>query len=87
MAHGIARFSPKFCTDKMRFRTLGQSEAAFWQRKVFNIADPNTIPEQDGAHHRPKPSGQVSPPVVYELVHAFDDLPNMHLMAYASQAH
>ena len=49
MAHGIARFSPKFCTDKMRFWSLGQSEAAFWHHNVFRIADPNSIPEQDHA--------------------------------------
>ena len=47
MAHGIARFSPHFCTDKMRFWSLGQSEAAFWDRAVFNIIDSNCHPDQD----------------------------------------
>lgn len=67
MAHGIARFSPKFCTDKMRFWSLGQSEAALWQKKVFNIVDLNTIPEQDEAQkvrQRSGPSEQVSQPPV-----------------------
>ena len=47
MAHGIARFSPKFCKDKMRFWSLGQSEAAFWDRAVFQVMDLDTVPEQD----------------------------------------
>ena len=51
MGHGIARFSPKFCTDKMRFWTLGQSEAAFWHRAVFRVNDPDTVPDQDAAQH------------------------------------
>ena len=61
MAHGIARFSPKFCTDKMRFWSLGQSEASFWHHKVFGVADPNTISEQDHAQRSCKPDEQPSP--------------------------
>lgn len=60
MAHGIARFSSKFCTDKMRFWSLGQSEAAFWQHNIFDIVDYNTIPEQDEAQYRPRPSKRAS---------------------------
>ncbi|KAL3132526.1 hypothetical protein ABBQ32_009069 [Trebouxia sp. C0010 RCD-2024] len=62
MAHGIARFSPKFCTDKMRFWSLGQSEAALWQKKVFNIVDLNTIPEQDEAQKVRQRSGPSEQP-------------------------
>jgi len=47
MAHGIARFSPKYCKDKMRFWSIGQSEAEFWDHTVFKVMDPDTIPEQD----------------------------------------
>ena len=47
MAHGIARLSPKFCKDKMRFWSIGQSEAQFWDKAVFQVVDPDTIPEQD----------------------------------------
>lgn len=47
MAHGIARFSPKYCQDKMRFWSIGQSEGEFWDRVVFQVMDPDTIPEQD----------------------------------------
>lgn len=47
MAHGIARLSPKFCKDKMRFWSIGQSEAAFWDQAVFQVMDPDTVPEQD----------------------------------------
>lgn len=42
MGHGIARFSPKFCTDKMRFWSLGQSEAVFWDRNIFQVQDSGT---------------------------------------------
>ena len=47
MAHGIARFSPRYCKDKMRFWSIGQSEAEFWDHTVFKVMDPDTIPEQD----------------------------------------
>ncbi len=47
MAHGIARFSPKYCKDKMRFWSIGQSEAEFWDHTVFKVMDPDTSPEQD----------------------------------------
>lgn len=60
MAHGIARFSPKFCTDKMRFWSLGQSEASFWHHKVFCIPDPNTVPEQDHAQRGSKTAKQAN---------------------------
>ena len=39
MAHGVARLSPKFSRDKMRFLSLGQSEAGFWQRNLFDLHD------------------------------------------------
>lgn len=34
MAHGIARLSPRYCCDRMRFRTLGTTEGE-WFRKNF----------------------------------------------------
>ena len=61
MAHGIARFSSKFCTDKMRFWSLGQSEASFWHHKVFCVADPSTVPEQDHAQRSCKADKEGSP--------------------------
>lgn len=61
MAHGIARFSPKFCTDKMRFWSLGQSEASFWHHKVFSVRDLNTVPEQDHAQPGSKTAEQANP--------------------------
>ena len=39
MAHGVARLSPKFSRDKMRWLSLGQSEAGFWQRNLFDVQD------------------------------------------------
>ena len=35
MAHGIARLSPNYCCDKMRFWSIGQQEAVFWHHNVF----------------------------------------------------
>ena len=40
MAHGVARLSPRFSRDKMRWLSLGQTEAGFWQRNLFNLQDP-----------------------------------------------
>lgn len=37
MAHGIARFSPKYCKDALRFISLGYSEGQWWQKYLFNI--------------------------------------------------
>lgn len=36
MAHGIARFSPYFCGDDQRLRSIGYSEAQWWQRHIFS---------------------------------------------------
>ncbi|ORZ36738.1 Endonuclease/exonuclease/phosphatase [Catenaria anguillulae PL171] len=35
MAHGIARLSPNFCNDSMRWRTLGSTEAEWLTRNVL----------------------------------------------------
>ena len=45
MANGIARCSPKYCCDAMRWKTLGSSEAAFWQRHVFAHISPTVVPQ------------------------------------------
>jgi hypothetical protein len=37
MGHGVARLSPYHCTDHLRWGTLGQSEAAFWQQHLFDV--------------------------------------------------
>ena len=39
MAHGVARLSPKFSRDKMRWLSFGQTEAGFWQRNLFDLQD------------------------------------------------
>ncbi len=36
MAHGIARFSPLYCSDKLRLLSIGYSEAQWWQRYIFD---------------------------------------------------
>ena len=40
MAHGIARLSPRFCRDCMRWRSLGQSEGAWFEDNVLAVPDP-----------------------------------------------
>lgn len=36
MAHGIARLSPLYCCDHLRWMSLGYSEAGWWQRNIFD---------------------------------------------------
>eukprot|EP01026_Neomeris_dumetosa_P059131 TRINITY_DN5519_c0_g1_i2.p2 TRINITY_DN5519_c0_g1~~TRINITY_DN5519_c0_g1_i2.p2 ORF type:complete len:227 (-),score=32.78 TRINITY_DN5519_c0_g1_i2:250-930(-) len=35
MGHGFARLSPYYCMDRMRFQSIGYSEARWWDRNVF----------------------------------------------------
>ncbi|KAI9143397.1 Endonuclease/exonuclease/phosphatase [Paraphysoderma sedebokerense] len=37
MAHGIARLSPSFCTDNLRWRTLGSTEAEWLTERVLSF--------------------------------------------------
>lgn len=37
MAHGLARLLPKYCCDSMRWRSVGWSEAEWWQRNLFDV--------------------------------------------------
>lgn len=57
MAHGLARFLPKYCCDGMRWRSVGWSEAEWWQRNLFavtpEIAGTNEINCFLAAHHHP----------------------------------
>lgn len=48
MAHGIARLSPNYCCDAMRFWSIGRTEAYFWHQTVLSVADPSHLPEHDG---------------------------------------
>lgn len=36
MAHGVARLSPSYCCDILRWRALGWYEAAWWDRFVLS---------------------------------------------------
>ena len=47
MAHGIARFSPKYCRDRMRFLGLGRDEGVLWERAVLAVPDLQYQPETD----------------------------------------
>lgn len=42
MAHGIARLSPLYCSDRLRLLSLGYSEAQWWQKNIFDQAFPHT---------------------------------------------
>lgn len=55
MAHGIARLSPWHCTDHLRWATLGQCEAAFWQHHVFDVAGDITLPSAQARPSAPAP--------------------------------
>ena len=55
MAHGIARFSPHYCCDRMRFLSVGSDEAVVWERWVLSYAaDAKYLLEND------PPSGSTS---------------------------
>uniref|UniRef100_A0A383VN26 Endonuclease/exonuclease/phosphatase domain-containing protein n=1 Tax=Tetradesmus obliquus TaxID=3088 RepID=A0A383VN26_TETOB len=43
MAHSVARLSPNYCCDGMRWRSLGSSEAAWWQRHVLAVMEPCSV--------------------------------------------
>lgn len=61
MAHGLARFLPKYCCDGMRWRSVGWSEAEWWQRNLFSVT-PSISGQGDheslnyflAAHHHPR---------------------------------
>lgn len=68
MAHGLARFIPYCCCDGMRWRSVGWSEAEWWQRNLFSVTpelarglNSGNIKATDGramncflaAHHHP----------------------------------
>lgn len=48
MGHGIARWSPNFCCDRMRFRNLGWTEAEVWDKMVIKEMDEAYLPADDG---------------------------------------
>jgi hypothetical protein len=37
MAHSVARLSPNYCCDRLRWGSLGCCEAAWWQRNVLAV--------------------------------------------------
>ena len=39
MGHGVARLSPFHCTDRLRWATVGETEASFWARSLFAVPD------------------------------------------------
>lgn len=50
MAHGVARLSPHYACDALRWRTLGSYEAEVWAARVFAVTDP-----PDGSPPPPNP--------------------------------
>ncbi len=55
MAHGLARFFSRYCCDAMRWRSLGWSEAEWWQKNLMQVtpewAGPDGINALLAAHH------------------------------------
>lgn len=39
-AHSVARLSPLYCCDHLRFASIGQSEARFWANNVLRVRIP-----------------------------------------------
>jgi endonuclease/exonuclease/phosphatase family metal-dependent hydrolase len=39
MAHGLARMVGKYCRDEMRWRSIGKSEAQFWNHNLFDVLE------------------------------------------------
>lgn len=39
LAHGIARLSPKYCTDIMRILSVGSTESEWWVRNLLTVRD------------------------------------------------
>lgn len=60
MAHGLARFLPNYCCDGMRWKSVGWSEAEWWQRNLFSVTpeianhDSLNINYFLAAHHHPR---------------------------------
>jgi hypothetical protein len=52
MAHGVARLSPRYCTDRMRALSLGTAEAVVWERHVLCVHDPNYSKDADAKEER-----------------------------------
>ncbi len=36
LAHGIARFSPKYCKDSLRWKSIGWTESEWWGHYILN---------------------------------------------------
>lgn len=47
VAHGIARFSPNHCCDYLRWKSLGWSEAQWWNNHIFNNPIKNQEKEKE----------------------------------------
>lgn len=73
MAHGLARFFKKYCCDAMRWRSLGWSEAQWWQKNLWQVT-----PELAGEggvnlllaahHHSRRPRDHKRESIVDELI-------------------
>ncbi|KAG1678403.1 hypothetical protein FOA52_015170 [Chlamydomonas sp. UWO 241] len=46
LGNGVARLSPKYCNDHMRWWTIGYSEAEVWDQVVMSVAEDPSSPEQ-----------------------------------------
>lgn len=47
MGHGIARLSPHYCCDSLRWRSLGMEEGVVWEKYVLACRDDAYHPDND----------------------------------------
>ncbi|CAG9467750.1 unnamed protein product [Pedinophyceae sp. YPF-701] len=80
LAHGLARFSPMFATDRMRFRTWGSCESEIWDRDVMSWQDPDfgyaggVLPKKPTARSPTSRSVLRLPGMVYQSMRAVRSL-------------
>ena len=67
MAHGIARLSPAYCCDRMRFLSFGSDEAVMWERYVLSMTDLAFHPSNDHSKDQDQESGQDQGQVNWQL--------------------
>ncbi|KAL4422229.1 hypothetical protein ABPG77_009704 [Micractinium sp. CCAP 211/92] len=75
MAHGIARLSPSYCCDHMRFRSIGMDEAVVWHRHVLPVADPRYAPDSSSGSDATRPSAGSAGPASGVSVSGNGDAP------------
>ena len=71
MGHGIARFSPNFCCDKMRFWSIGRTEGEVWERDVFSQLDPEYTGERRAIAGQSTSASQLKQANMNAILHSY----------------